>query len=77
MTDDLMHTAGDGRLAGIYRPNDAECHTQLDPTVNRVLYSDSLVYDYPTIEQVRMVLGRFKSGELEYFQNIAWLFRNT
>ena len=43
MTDDLMHTAGDGRLAGIYRPNDAKCHTQLDPKVNRVLYSDLMI----------------------------------
>ena len=81
MTDDLMHTAGDGRLAGIYQPNDATCHTQLDPTVNRVLYSDSLVYDYPTIEQMRMTLRREQvvpvfaaSGEQEYFQNIAQRF---
>ena len=78
----LMHTAGDGRLAGIYRPNDAKCHTQLDPKVNRVLYSDSLVYDYPTIEQMRMTLRAFRvipvfavRRQQQYFQNIAQRFR--
>ena len=78
MTDDLMHTAGDGRLAGIYRPNDAKCHTQFDDTENKTLYSDSLVYDYPTIEQMRMTLEQFGvvpvfavSGEnMEYFSNV-------
>ena len=82
MTDDLMHTAGDGRLAGIYRPNDAKCHTQFDPTANRTLYSDSLVYDYPTIEQMRLELERLDvtpvfaaSGAQQYLQNIAQRFR--
>ena len=77
MTDTLMHTAGDGRLAGIYRPNDAKCHTQFDPTVNRTLYSDSLVYDYPTIEQMRMTLEQFGvvpvfavSSAQDYFSDI-------
>ena len=59
MTDALMHTAGDGRLAGIYRPNDAKCHTQFDYNQNKTLYSDSLLYDYPTIEQMRMTLEQF------------------
>ena len=81
MTDALMHTAGDGRLAGIYRPNDAKCHTQFDPTASRTLYSDSLVYDYPTIEQMRMTLEQFgvvpvfaASEAQEYLQNIAQTF---
>ena len=84
MTDDLMHTAGDGRLAGIYRPNDAKCHTQFDPGKNQTLYSDSLVYDYPTIEQMRMRLEQFGvvpvfaiSGSQivkKYFENIAETF---
>ena len=28
MTDDVLYTAGDGRLAGIVKPNDGQCHTQ-------------------------------------------------
>ena len=61
MTDNLMHTAGDGRLAGIYRPNDAMCHTKFDSMANKTLYTDSaaLTYDYPTLEQMRMVLEEF------------------
>ena len=61
MTDDLMHTAGDGRLAGIYRPNDAMCHTKFDSTENKTLYAESaaLTYDYPSLEQMRMVLEEF------------------
>ena len=83
MTDTLMHTAGDGRLAGIYLPNDAKCHTQFDDTENKTLYSDSLVYDYPTIEQMRTTLEQFGvvpvfavsvDGETQYFQNIAQRF---
>ena len=38
MTDDIMHTAGDGRLAGIYKPNDAQCHTQFDQKENGIFY---------------------------------------
>ena len=81
MTDDLMHTAGDGRLAGIYRPNDARCRTKFDPTENKTLYSASRDYDYPTVEQMRMVLEQFgvvpvfaTSAQRQYFNNIAQRF---
>ena len=56
MTDDVLHTAGDGRLAGIIKPNDGQCHTQYDPLLNKTLYTESLIQDYPSIEQVRQAL---------------------
>ena len=37
MTDDVLHTAGDGRLAGIVKPNDGQCHTQYDPSYNKTI----------------------------------------
>ena len=56
MTDDSLHTAGDGHLAGIVKPNDGQCHTQHDPTLEKTLYTESLTQDYPSIEQVRQAL---------------------
>ena len=56
MTDDPLHTAGDGHLAGIVKPNDGQCHTQYDPTLKKILYTESLTQDYPSIEQVRQAL---------------------
>ena len=56
MTDDVLHTAGDGYLAGIVKPNDGQCHTQYDPVLNKTLYTESLTQDYPSIEQVRQAL---------------------
>lgn len=44
LTDAIMHTAGDGRLAGIYTPNDGQCHTQFDSVENGIYYSDSTKY---------------------------------
>ena len=60
LTDATMHTAGDGRLAGIYRPNDGQCHTQFDSKENGIYYSDSAEYDYPSLEQMKMILDRFQ-----------------
>ena len=80
MTNDLMHTAGDGRLAGIYKPNDAMCHTKFDSMANKTVYAESaaLTYDYPTLEQMRMVLEKFGvvpvfavSGFYDYFSMLA------
>ena len=56
MTDDVFHTAGDGRLAGIAKPNDGQCHTQYDPSYNKIVNTAALMQDYPSIEQVRQVL---------------------
>ena len=56
MTDDVLHTAGDGRLAGIAKPNDGQCHTQYDPSYDKILNTAALMQDYPSIEQVRQAL---------------------
>ena len=56
MTDDVLHTAGDGHLAGIVKPNDGQCHTQYDSSYNKVVNNAALMQDYPSIEQVREVL---------------------
>ncbi|KAF2890374.1 hypothetical protein ILUMI_15799, partial [Ignelater luminosus] len=41
-TDADFHIAGDGKLAGVVEPNDAQCHMKN----NR--YTHDLVYDYPS-----------------------------
>ncbi|KAK3869052.1 hypothetical protein Pcinc_025612 [Petrolisthes cinctipes] len=48
-TDDKFHYAGDGKLAGIIKPNDEKCHL----TDN--LYTDYDKYDYPSIAQIDKV----------------------
>ena len=80
MTDDIMHTAGDGRLAGIYKSNDARCHTQFDQKENGIFYSTSTEYDYPSLEQMKVILERFGvvpifaisgNSHFQYFVNIS------
>ena len=78
LTDDTMHTAGDGRLAGIYSPNDGQCHTQFDLDENGIYYSDSMKYDYPSLEQMKMTLDQFRvipvfavNVQLSYFDNVS------
>ena len=56
MTDDVLHTAGDGRLAGIVKPNDGQCHTQYDPSYNKTINTAAIMQDYPSIEQVKQAL---------------------
>ena len=56
MTKDVLHTAGDGRLAGIVKPNDGQCHTMYDPSYKKIVNTAALMQDYPSIEQVRKVL---------------------
>jgi len=45
-TDDLFHSAGDGKLAGIVTPNDGACHMKND------LYVKSSELDYPSVSQI-------------------------
>eukprot|EP00118_Oscarella_pearsei_P028848 m.3091 g.3091 ORF g.3091 m.3091 type:complete len:808 (+) comp9048_c0_seq1:244-2667(+) len=53
-TDEQFHAAGDGRLAGIYRPNDGKCHmSSSDPGG---MYTDYLDQDYPSLSQIRTAL---------------------
>ena len=58
ITDATIHTAGDGRQAGILEPNDGQCHTEYDPTENKVLY-DGTIQDYPSLYQLRNILREF------------------
>ena len=56
MTDDVLHTAGDGRLTGIVKPNDGQCHTQYDSSYNKTVNTAAIMQDYPSIEQVKEAL---------------------
>ncbi|KAB0794584.1 hypothetical protein PPYR_11423 [Photinus pyralis] len=47
-TDDGFHSAGDGKLGGIIKPNDGRCHLQDQ------YYSYSSVQDYPSISQLNL-----------------------
>ena len=78
LTDAIMHTAGDGRLAGIYTPNDGKCHTQFDSVENGIYYSDSTTYDYPSLEQMKVTLDQFRvipvfavNKMIDYFNNVS------
>ncbi|XP_003476077.1 integrin beta-7 [Cavia porcellus] len=51
-SDDTFHTAGDGKLGGIFMPSDGRCH--LD---SNGLYSSSSEFDYPSVSQVAQALS--------------------
>ncbi|XP_004692550.1 PREDICTED: integrin beta-7 [Condylura cristata] len=51
-SDDTFHTAGDGKLGGIYMPSDGRCH--LD---GNGLYHRNRDYDYPSVGQVAQALS--------------------
>ncbi|TFK03510.1 cytochrome b ascorbate-dependent protein 3 [Platysternon megacephalum] len=51
-SDDVFHTAGDGKLGGIFLPNDNQCHLDTDG-----LYSKSHIYDYPSVGHLAQVLS--------------------
>eukprot|EP00062_Callorhinchus_milii_P026012 gi/632987642/ref/XP_007882668.1/ PREDICTED: integrin beta-7-like [Callorhinchus milii] len=51
-SDDTFHTAGDGKLGGIYLPNDGRCH--LGP---RGLYQEANHHDYPSVGHLAQVLS--------------------
>ncbi|KAF6209301.1 hypothetical protein GE061_015046 [Apolygus lucorum] len=48
-TDAGFHYAGDGKLGGIVKPNDGQCH--LDGTG---LYTHSTTQDYPSVSQINL-----------------------
>ncbi|XP_065118246.1 integrin beta-1-like [Paramisgurnus dabryanus] len=50
-TDAGFHSAGDGKLGGIVRPNDGKCHLQNN------MYNMGNHLDYPTISQLADVLS--------------------
>lgn len=51
-SDDTFHTAGDGKLGGIFMPSDGHCHLDSDG-----LYSRSPEFDYPSVGQVAQALS--------------------
>ncbi|XP_014241512.1 integrin beta-PS-like [Cimex lectularius] len=50
-TDSLVHFAGDGKLGGIVKPNDGQCH--LD---ENGYYTYSTLLDYPSLPQINTVI---------------------
>ncbi|KAK7809683.1 hypothetical protein U0070_010479 [Myodes glareolus] len=50
-SDDTFHTAGDGKLGGIFMPSDGRCH--LD---SNGVYVHSAEFDYPSVGQVAQAL---------------------
>lgn len=50
-TDSLFHYAGDGKLGGIVKPNDGQCHLDKDG-----YYTETINQDYPSIEQINKIL---------------------
>ncbi|KAI2800139.1 Integrin beta-1, partial [Blomia tropicalis] len=46
-TDAGFHYAGDGKLGGIVKPNDGECHLNSEG-----VYTESINQDYPSISQI-------------------------
>ncbi|XP_064160840.1 integrin beta-7 [Anguilla rostrata] len=51
-SDDTFHMAGDGRLAGIYQPNDGKCHLNADG-----YYDKATEYDYPSVGRLSRALA--------------------
>ncbi|KAL4655511.1 integrin beta-7 isoform X3 [Arapaima gigas] len=51
-SDDTFHMAGDGRLAGISKPNDGKCHLNSDG-----LYDKGNIYDYPSVGHLSQILS--------------------
>ncbi|XP_036386420.1 integrin beta-7-like [Megalops cyprinoides] len=51
-SDDTFHMAGDGRLAGIYQPNDGKCHLNSEG-----YYEQGTTYDYPSVGHLSKVLS--------------------
>lgn len=50
-SDDTFHTAGDGKLGGVFMPSDGRCH--LD---SNGVYVHSTEFDYPSVGQVAQAL---------------------
>jgi len=50
-TDAGFHYAGDGKLGGIVKPNDGECHLDTEGK----MYTHSTLQDYPSVAQINRV----------------------
>ncbi|XP_073708662.1 integrin beta-7 [Garra rufa] len=49
-SDDTFHMAGDGRLGGVFRPHNGQCHLNVNGSY------DGRAYDYPSVGHVSRVL---------------------
>ncbi|KAG7311749.1 hypothetical protein JYU34_002808 [Plutella xylostella] len=49
-TDDVYHSAGDGRIVGAFKPNDMKCHLENNQLANDV------AFDYPSVSQINKVV---------------------
>ncbi|KAK8383508.1 hypothetical protein O3P69_015754 [Scylla paramamosain] len=54
-TDAGFHYAGDGKLGGIVKPNDGECHLN-----EQGEYTHSVLQDYPSVSQINQVAKQHK-----------------
>lgn len=54
-TDAGFHYAGDGKLGGIVKPNDGECHLNRQGE-----YTHSVLQDYPSVSQINQVTKQHK-----------------
>ena len=50
-TDSLFHYAGDGKLGGIVKANDGQCHLDKNG-----FYTETLNQDYPSLEQINKAI---------------------
>ncbi|XP_010891643.1 integrin beta-7 isoform X2 [Esox lucius] len=51
-SDDVFHLAGDGKLAGLFQPNDGQCHLNSEG-----VYDEHILYDYPSVGHLAEVLS--------------------
>lgn len=61
ISDNGFHFAGDGKLAGIDKPNDGECHLESHGDMGEsYIYTEELTQDYPSLGQIAEVLENNK-----------------
>nr|XP_023020280.1 integrin beta-PS isoform X1 [Leptinotarsa decemlineata]XP_023020284.1 integrin beta-PS isoform X1 [Leptinotarsa decemlineata] len=73
-TDASFHYAGDGKLGGIVKPNDGQCHLSREG-----IYTESSHQDYPSIEQIHLnvkknsinVIFAVTKSTLEIYEHLA------
>ena len=58
ISDNPLHYAMDGKWAGIFTPNDRQCHLSRPPGGSYYEYDEELTMDYPSFDQVRHELRK-------------------
>ncbi|KAG1672098.1 Integrin beta pat-3 [Nymphon striatum] len=53
-TGSTFHVAGDGKLGGIVKPNDAHCHMDKSG-----YYTETINQDYPSLSQINTAIGKY------------------